>query len=325
MGHDMSQMAMPPGGDHSRNQRALVISAILTGVYFVVELVAGILIDSVAVLSDAFHTFSAVAGVGIAIAAASYARRPPTPERTFGFIRAEIFGAFANGFFLLGMAIFVIVMGAMRLSDPKDLATTPMLLVAAGGLVTEVISLGLLFEGQKKNLNLKGAYWHVVQTFVGSLIIVVAALVIRFTGFLEIDPLLGIAFGFFLLWASFGIIKQSVDIFMETAPQGTDLLAIKRDIDQLPGVAGVHHMHAWTIASGRTIFSAHVLQSDETNLDLLDQITQLLKQRYGFYFSTVQIESSQEGEEGAEQIEFLRHEKFNPGGESSGTTSEMHH
>ena len=325
MGHDMSKMAMPSAGDDTGYQRALYISAILTGVYFVVELVAGLLIGSVAVLSDAFHTFSAVAGVGIAIAAGSYAARPPTPQRTFGLIRAEIFGAFANGFFLLGMALFVIVMGAMRLDDPKELSTTPMLLVAAGGLVTEVISLALLYKGQQNNLNLKGAYWHVVQTFVGSLIIVVAALVIRFTGFLEIDPLLGMAFGIFLLWASFGIIKQSIDIFLETAPQGMDLLAIKRDIDQLPGVAGVHHMHAWTIASGRTIFSAHVLQSEETNPDLLDQITQLLKHQYGFYFSTVQIESSQEGEEGAEQIEFLRHEKFSPGAGSSDTKPEMHH
>ena len=312
MGHDMSKMAMPSGGDDSRNQRALLISAILTGIYFVVELVAGILIGSVAVLSDAFHTFSAVAGVGIALAALSYARRPPTPERTYGFIRAEIFGAFANGFFLLGMAIFVIVMGAMRLSDPKDLATTPMLLVAAGGLVAEVISLGLLYDGQKKNLNLKGAYWHVVQTFIGSLIIVVAALVIRFTGFLEIDPLLGMAFGVFLLWASFGIIKESIAVFLEATPRGTDLLTIKRDIEALPGVVRTHHMHAWSLASGRNIFSAHVLQSDEADPELLDTITQMLMEKYGFYFSTVQIESSDEGEEGAEEIEFLRHEKFIP-------------
>ena len=313
MGHDMSKMAMPAGGDHARNQRALIISGILTGVYFVVELVAAILIGSVAVLSDAFHTFSAVAGVGIALVAGLYAVRPPTPERTYGFIRAEIFGAFANGFFLLGMALFVIVMGAMRLDNPKELATTPMLLVAAGGLVTEVISLALLFNGQKNNLNLRGAYWHVVQTFVGSLIIVVAALVIRFTGFLEIDPILGIAFGFFLLWASFGIIKESLAVFLEAAPKDTDLLAVKRDIDALPGVVRTHHMHAWSLASGRNIFSAHVLRDDDADPDdLLGHITRMLKEQYGFYFTTVQIESSEEGEEGAEEIEFLRHEKFVP-------------
>jgi cobalt-zinc-cadmium efflux system protein len=200
----------------------------------------------------------------------------------------------------------------MRLSDPKDLATTPMLLVAAGGIFTELISLGLLYDGQKKNLNLKGAYWHVVQTFVGSLIIVVAALVIRFTGFLEVDPLLGMAFGFFLLWASYGIIKESIAIFLESTPRGTNLLDIKRDIEQLPGVVSTHHMHAWSLASGRNIFSAHVLQSDEAGPELLDTITQMLMEKYGFYFSTVQLESSDEGEEGAEEIEFLRHEKFIP-------------
>ncbi len=165
-----------------------------------------------------------------------------------------------------------------------------------------------------------------MQTFVGSLIIIVAALVIDFTEFPEIDPILGIGFGLFLLWASFGIIKESIDIFLEAAPRGTDLLAVKRDIDELPGVVGAHHMHAWSIASGRKVFSAHVLQSGKADPDhLLDWITELLKEKYGFYFSTVQIESSQEGEEGADEIEFLRHKKFASGGGSSSTPPEMHH
>ena len=287
------------------SQRALAISAVLTGVYFVIELVAGILIGSVAVLSDAFHTFSAVTGVGVAIAAGWYAAKPPTPERTFGYIRAEIFGAFVNGFFLLGMALFVIVMGVLRLDEPKELATGPMLLIAAGGLATEVVSLALLYESQKRNLNVKGAYWHVVQTLVGSLIIVAAALVIRFTGFLEIDPLLGIAFGFVLLWASFGIIRESINILLEAAPPGLDLMGVKRQIDALPGVAAAHHMHAWSLASGRTVFSAHVLVEEDAGADLLERITATLKHEHGVYFSTVQIERTCEGE-GAEEIEFLR-------------------
>ena len=126
MGHDMSKMGSPAAGDDGQYRRALVISAILTGVYFEVELTAALIIGSVAVLSDAFHTFSAVAGGGIAIVAGLYAARPPTPERTFSFIRAEILGALANGFFLLGMAVFLMVMGVMRLDNPKDLSTTPM-------------------------------------------------------------------------------------------------------------------------------------------------------------------------------------------------------
>lgn len=286
------------------SSRALWISAALTGVYFVVELVAAILIGSVAVLSDAFHTFSAVGGVLIAIAAARYASRPPTPTRTFGFLRAEIFGAFVNGFFLLGMALIVLFMGARRLQDPAELATTPMLLVAAGGILTEVISLALLFEAQKDNLNVRGAFWHVVQTFVGSLIIIVAAVVIRLTDFLEIDPLLGMAFGLVLLWASYGIIRESVDIFLETAPPDLDLTEVKRELDAMSGVRSAHHIHAWTIASQRTIFSAHVLVQPNHPPSLLEDITDRLRHR-GVYFSTVQLETACD-DEGAEAIEFLR-------------------
>jgi cobalt-zinc-cadmium efflux system protein len=123
----------------------------------------------------------------------------------------------------------------------------------------------------------------------------------------------GLAFGFFLLWASFGIIKESLAVFLEAAPKDTDLLAVKRDIDALPGVVRTHHMHAWSLASGRNIFSAHVFRNDDADPDdLLVRILRMPKEQYGFYFTTVQIESSEEGEEGAEGIEFLRHEKFVP-------------
>ena len=285
--------------------RALWISAGLTGGYFVIELTAAILIGSVAVLSDAFHTFSAVGGVLIAITAARYASRPATSERTLGYLRSEIFGAFVNGFFLLGMAALVLFMGVRRLQSPTELSTTPMLLVAAGGIVTELISLALLYEAQKTSLNIRGAYWHVVQTFVGSLIIIVAAVVIRLTGFLEIDSLLGMAFGLVLLWASHGIIKSSVDIFLEAAPPEIDLHGLKQELDALPGVRSAHHMHAWTIASQRTIFSAHVLVDADHPADLLRRITDGLRDQHGVYFSTVQLELEYD-DEGAEEIEFLR-------------------
>ena len=271
-------------------QRALTISAVLTGVYFVVELVAGILIGSVAVISDAFHTFSAVGGVVIAIVAARLATSAPTATRTFGLLRAEIFGAFVNGFFLLGMALFVFWMGAQRLADPKELEPGPMLLVAAGGLVVEVIALWLLFEDQKTNLNIRGAYWHIIQTFVGSLIIIVAAVVIQFTDFLEIDPLLGMAFGLLLLWASFGIIKESLDLLLDRAPSDIDLLEVKAELEALPGVESAHHIHAWSVASGRTIFTSHVLTSSEPPPELLEQATRILREHYGVWFSTLQLE-----------------------------------
>ena len=166
------------------------------------------------------HTFSAVGGILLAMVAARIALRPATLDRTFGSQRAEIIGALLNGFFLLVMAGFVIWMGAMRLDNPKELSTTPMLLAAAGGLVIEVISLRILWAGAKGSLNIRGAYWHIVQTFVGSLIIIVSAVVILLTDFLEIDPLLGMAFGLVLIFASFQIIREAVLVLLETTPRG---------------------------------------------------------------------------------------------------------
>src|SRR5699024_7695466 len=198
-------------GGHGQVQArgwGMAISAWLTGIYFVIELSIGLWTGSVAVISDAFHTFSAVGGVLVAIIAARLARRPADEDRSFGWYRAEIVGALVNGGFLLVMALVVIVMGGMRLTAPIDLSTTPMLWAAAGGLLTEVISLGLIWKQSRTDLNVRGALWHILQTFVGSLLIIVTALVIRFTGFLLIDPLLGIAFGVVLLWASWGILRD---------------------------------------------------------------------------------------------------------------------
>src|SRR5262245_39725568 len=275
---DHSAHAMPRPG--AGNERALRISAWLTGIYFFIELGIGLYSGSIAVISDAFHTFSAVGGVVLAFIAARIARRPADLKRTFGYSRAEIIGALLNGVFLAGMAILVLAMGAMRLGHPIALPTTPMLIAAAGGLVTELISLKLLYGGQKGDLNLRGAFWHVMQTFVGSIIIIIAAAVIYFTGFYAIDPLLGMAFGVVLLIASWGIIRDSLFVLMEAAPEGIDLSAVAKALDKLPHVKDLHHLHAWTLTSGKNVFTAHVRIDQARN-----------RERYGFYFSTLQVET----------------------------------
>jgi cobalt-zinc-cadmium efflux system protein len=213
-----------------------------------------------------------------------------------------------NGFFLLGMAVLVFWMGLMRLQDPIHLPTTPMLIVAAGGLITEIISLGLLYQGQKTNLNIRGAYWHILQTFAGSLIIIIAALVIPLTGFLPIDPLLGMAFGLLLVWASWTIIRDSLHILLDNVPRDLDLNQVRAAIEATPGVEGVHHMHAWSLTSGRNILSAHVLVSDYTQGEqTLHQIQGMLKTQFRVYFSTIQIETTIcPSEEEAAAIDFMR-------------------
>ncbi|MEO3432325.1 cation diffusion facilitator family transporter [Inquilinus sp. CAU 1745] len=296
---------MPISGD----RRALVISGWLTGTYFIVEFAIGLWTGSVAVTSDAFHTFSAVGGILIALVAQRLSERRATPTQTFGWPRAEILGALFNGLFLVGMAGYVLWMGAMRLMDPIELATGPMLLAAAGGIATELVALWLLYRRQKGNLNMQGAFWHIVQTFVGSFIIIVSALVIRFTGFLPIDPLLGMAFGLVLFWASWRILRDALHILLQGTPEDLDLNAAIRAIRDIDGVTNVHHVHAWSLTSGRNVFSSHVCVCDFSRDGERVQraIHDLLKGQFNIYFSTIQVEEKcLEGEEGAEAIDIMQ-------------------
>jgi cobalt-zinc-cadmium efflux system protein len=295
---------VPATGD----ARALALSGVLTGAYFVIELIIGLWTGSVSVLSDAFHTFSAVGGVLLALAAMRFGQRTANTAQTFGYLRAEIIGALFNGLFLVVMAGVVLWMGWMRLRMPMDLPTGPMLWAAAGGLATEAVSFWLLYRRQQGSLNIKGAFWHILQTLVGSVIIIISALVIRFTGFLQIDPLLGMAFGLVLFWASWRIIRDSLAILLQGTPRDLDLDAAIDAIRRVPGVTGVHHVHAWSLTSGRNIFSGHVTVGEYANgQQVLQAVHDLLKQRFGIYFSTVQIEEHcLEGEEQAAEIDILR-------------------
>ena len=298
---------MMPSAD-AGNTRALMISGWLTGIYFGIELGIGIWTGSIAVISDAFHTFSAVGGVLSALVAGRLTARPATQFQSFGLLRAEIVGALVNGFFLLGMAILVFWMGLMRVQNPIDLPTTPMLIAAGGGLITEFIALSLLYRGQKTNLNIKGAYWHILQTLAGSLIIIIAALTIRFTDFLEIDPILGMAFGLLLLWASWTIVRQALHILLDNVPRDLDLNELKEAIEATHGVESVHHLHAWSITQGKNILSAHVLVNNFPEAEhTLQSIQAMLKTDFQIYFSTIQMETEVCPEiEEAQEIDFLR-------------------
>ncbi len=304
----MSHTAHSGHGAHiSGDGRALRISAWLTGVYFLIELAIGIYTGSVAVISDAFHTFSAVGGIVLAMVAARIARRPASTTRTFGNYRAEIIGALLNGVFLLVMALVVLVMGYMRLQNPIDLPTTPMLFAAAGGIVTELISLKLLYSSQKGDLNIRGAFWHIIQTFIGSILIIITAIVIRTTGFLEIDPLLGMAFGLVLLYASWGIMREALVILMESAPSEIDVAEVSDRLAGLENVKDVHHIHAWTLTSNKNVFSAHLrVDGQASHSELLREAHSLLREEFGFYFSTLQLETACLDEDRASDIDVSR-------------------
>ena len=286
--------------------RALKITGWLTGIYFLIELGLGIYSGSVAVISDAFHTFSAVGGVLIALISNRIATRPSRRHHTFGLMRAEIVGALLNGVFLLLMAMYVLWMGYNRLQDSIELPTGIMFISAAGGLITETIALWVMRKSVKDNLNMKGAFWHVIQTFVGSIIIIVAALVIKFTGWYPIDPLLGMLFGLVLFWASWGIIKDSLDILLEATPKDIDVDEVITALQKINGITDVHHIHAWTLTSGKNLFMAHIMiEPNEDHEIILDDVHRILQTRFGFYFSTVQVEKSCRAPQQAKPIDYL--------------------
>jgi len=292
---------------HAPRGRGLKLAAWVTGAYFLFEMAVGLYTGSVMVIVDAAHTFSAVGGVILALVARRIAQRKATPAQSFGGQRAEIIGALLNGMALLVMAVVAITMGAMRLGSPIDLPTTPMFIVAAVGILTEVWLIALMYRDQKHDVNTRGAYWHVVQTFLGSLGIIVAALVIHFTGFMLIDPILGIAFGVMVLAAAWGVLRDSVSILMQNTPPEIDLTEICRRLRNIEGVRDVHHPHAWTLTSGRHIFSAHLRVDDDlapaAQMRLLEQGESVLTGEFGIYFSTLQMETEDRDEPDAQAID----------------------
>jgi len=275
------------------NARILKITGWLTGIYFLIELGLGFYSGSIAVISDAFHTFSAVGGILIAFIANRISSIEANENATYGFKRAEIVGALLNGVFLLLMALYVLYMGYMRLGADIELATGLMWVAAIGGLITEAIAFKLIYKEQKQNMNMKGAYWHIVQTFVGSILIIVAAVVIQLTGYTPIDAILGMAFGLVLLWASYKIIKDAFSIFMQTVPKEVDIEKVKTDLLGIGGVKGIRHIHAWVLTSNKNIFSAHLqIQSHDQGENILREAEQTLKEKFGFYFATLQLEET---------------------------------
>ncbi len=272
--------------------KILKITGWLTGIYFVIELYLGFYSGSVAVISDAFHTFSAVGGILIAFIANKISQKKATKEATFGFKRAEIIGALLNGVFLLLMAFYVLYMGYNRLGKDFELPTGIMLIAAFGGLITEVISFKLIYKKQKGNLNMQGAFWHIMQTFVGSILIIIAALVIKLTGYTNIDPILGMAFGVVLLWASYKMIKEVLNILLQTVPKEVNLDEVTSSLLNIEGVKSIKHPHAWVLTSGKNIFSVHLQISDILKSEkILKQATKILRDKFKFYFSTIQIEN----------------------------------
>lgn len=294
-------------GHHSisTNIGSLRISAILILIYFVFEITIALTTGSLSLLADAGHELSTFLAISVSLLAIKLATRKPTPKRTFGLLRVEILAALFNGLLLLVMAGFIIVRGIERLTNPMEVPSLPMFVMAFGGIGLEIASLFIMYKGQKENLNIRGSFWHVVNAFLGSIAVIIAAVFIQFWQIYAADVWAGILFAFILIWAAYGIIKDSFFILIDASPIDIDLNAIEKDLLKIKGVLETHHLHARTITGHIRTFSGHLVVKDmKLSERVLENAKKMLSDKYRFALSTVQIENKKFSEKDIEMLDF---------------------
>lgn len=275
----------------NRGRLAVVFS--ITLAVFVVELVGGFLANSLALLADAGHMFTDVAGIGLALTAIWFAGRPATGGRTFGYLRLEVLAAIVNAVLLFGVGAFVLFEAWRRLSEPPEIASGLMLGVALLGLGANAVSLFLLRDAQSESLNMRGAYLEVMGDLAGSVAVIVAAIVIALTNFTAADAIASAALGLLIIPRTWRLLRDAIDVLLEATPKGIDLDLVRRHILEAPGVADVHDLHVWTITSGMNVVSAHVVLRDGAEPPaVLDFLCRCLSGDFDIEHSTFQLETA---------------------------------
>lgn len=276
------------GGRHkSRLQWALALTASFVGV----EVVGGLLTGSLALLADAAHMLTDVAGLALALLAIRFAERPATPQKTYGYVRMEVLSALANATVLLLLTVYILYEAWQRFRDPPEILSGPMLAVAVAGLVVNLISMKLLMAGASESLNVKGAYFEALGDMLGSLGVIAAALIVMFTGWTLADPVVGAGIGLFIVPRTWMLLKQVVHILMEGTPPEVDLVLLEKRLLEIDGVTAVHDLHVWTITSGLDAMSCHLVVADMARArDTLAAACEAMKSGFGLTHTTIQIE-----------------------------------
>ena len=294
MGHGHGHGLTHAGG-RAEDRRRLRLVLAVTAAILLVELVGAVLTGSLALLADAGHMATDAAAIVLALGASYVASLPAGPRSTFGYHRAEILAALVNALVLLGVCGYLAYAGIARILDPTPVAAGPMVAFAAVGLLANAASLGVLRRSATGSLNLEGAAAEVFADLVGSLVAVVAGVVIWTTGFTRADPIASLVIAAMILPRSFRLLRESVAVLLEVAPRGLDLDDVRRHLVGVPGVLDVHDLHAWTITSGIPSLSAHVTVSDSALAErglgaILGELGGCLTGHFGIRHTTFQVE-----------------------------------
>jgi cobalt-zinc-cadmium efflux system protein len=281
--------------DHSsssaeRSTRALRAALILTLVLFVAEAIGGWVSNSLALLADAGHVLTDAGALALSLFVAWFGRQPVTPEKTFGYLRWEILAALINGATLLGLSVWIVIEAIARFGAPEPIGGTLMLSVAAAGLIANVVAALLLHPIKQTNLNVRGAYLHILGDLLASVGTIAAALVIRFTGWLAADPIASLLTTALIVRGAWTLVREAVDVLLESTPAHIALGDVRAALEGIPGVESVHDLHVWTVTSGVVAMSAHaIVREPDHHQGVLERAHDLLGEM-GIHHVTVQIE-----------------------------------
>jgi len=279
----------------TRTSRKLVIATIATVLFFGIELAAGLIANSLALIGDAFHNITDAFALVLALVAVSIARRPATVRKSFGYRKAGILAAFLNATMLIALTALVMIEAVKRLREPQAVEGAWMIGVALVGIVYNFgVTIWLMKEG-RKDINVRGAMLHMLGDGISSVGVVLAALLIGWTGTTIWDPIVSILIGVVIFWTSWGILKETVNLLLGGTPQEIDPERVTVDLAADPEVFGVHHLHIWALGPASPALSCHLMMGDVTLRsagEVLDRVNAMLAERYGIQHTTIQIEAA---------------------------------
>ena len=294
MGHDHHDHDHAPvHAANESNLKRVLVALVLTGAFMFVEVIGGILSGSLALLADAGHMLTDTMALALAAAAFHVSKRPPGGNLTYGYQRFQILAAFVNGLSLLVIVGWILIEAVQRFITPRDILGETMLVVAAAGLVVNIVSFAVLHSGDQENLNIRGAALHVAGDLLGSVAAIVAAIVIIYTGWTLIDPILSVAVAMLILRSAWSLVKRSAHVLLEGAPDWLNVPAMQeRIVASVPGVSGIHHVHVWGLTPQQLMLTMHVALGDDVTSQsaVVRDVKDFLQHEYGIGHSTIEVD-----------------------------------
>ena len=281
---------------HNDHARKLKFVLVITILFLIVEVFTAILTNSLALIANAIHMFTDVAGIGLALFAINFSyKRSATPQKTYGFYRMEILAALINSTIILILSFYIIYEAYWRLFEHKEIEGLYVFVIAVIGLLVNLVGIKILHKHAKENINVEGAYLEVLKDMYGSCAVIATALILIFTEFYIIDPIISIGLSLFILPRTWSLMKRVVNILMEGVPSNISYEEVKKSILEVKGVTGVFDLHLWTITSGFDAMTAHVVISDiSKSQSILKEITSILEKKYNITHNTIQIKTYHE-------------------------------